>query len=231
MIHPQLTLALGTPPLSSFDTFYVCDANAQALSAVQAFCQDELGERQLLLCGDAGVGKTHLLSAACQTASNAGFQVAYLTGDLASRVGALDSLERMDLVCLDDVHLLAQSAEESLFHMINRCREANTRLLLASQPVLDQLPVNLPDLRTRLSWGPVYQLQAVPDAHLSELFKRLMSQRSLDVSDDVVDYVLRRYPRNVSALKTLADKLDQASMSTKRRITIPLVKHFDEMTV
>jgi len=223
------------PPLSSFDTFYAVGANQHILSAVQAFCQDTLSERQLFLWGDANVGKTHLLSAACQYMSNAGFHVAYLNGDMASAPGALDALENMDLVCFDDIHLLAALAEEPLFHMINRCRETDTRLLLASRHAVDGLPITLADLRTRLSWGPVFGLQGVAAEHIPALFEQLLAQRSLPVSDEVTEFVMRRYPRDVTALKSLVEKLDEASMSTKRGITIPLVqeifKRSDELTV
>lgn len=223
-LHPQLTLSLGIVSTSSFESYWSGSANANAVASLHSFCAGELPEQQFLLWGDSAVGKTHLLSAACQQLAGKGFQVAYLTGELASREGALVGIENADLLCLDDLHRLAHGGEEALFHCINRCRESGTRLLFASKLPKDELPISLPDLKTRLSWGVIFQLHALDDEELSDALNRLLSVRGLDVSDDVIDYILRRYPRNMNALSKLAEQLDQASMSEQRRITIPLVR-------
>jgi len=230
MNHPQLTLALGLPPLSSFETFHADGSNLAALDTLKAFCKGSIDEKQMLLWGAQSVGKTHLLSAACQQLANAGFQVAYLPAEMASRVDALQSMETMDLLCLDDIHLLSGEAEEAVFHAINRCRETDTRLLFASLSPIDEMQLTLPDLKTRLAWGPVFQLHEMADEALPTIFRLLLEERSLDVPDDVVDYVMRRYPRQISALKALVDRIDQASMTTQRRVTIPLVKSLSELT-
>ena len=230
MLHPQLTLALGTASSSSFESYWPGEVNANALASVRAFCAGELQDQQLLVWGGDSVGKTHLLSAACQDLANRGYQVAYLTGDLASSDGALLGIEQAELFCLDDLQDLSQQSEEALFHCINRCRESGTRLLFAARTPVDELSVALPDLKTRLSWGAVFQLHALPDADLAAALQRLLSLRGLAISEDVSDYILRRYPRSMSAITDLVDQLDQASMSEQRRITIPLVRSLSEET-
>jgi len=226
--HPQLTLALGMPAMSSLDSFHCESANAELVATLSAFCSGELDEQQILLWGDRDVGKTHLLSATCQLYSGNGYQVGYMTGDIASRDEALDGLENLDLVCLDDLHLLSVDAEESVYGLINRCRDHNTRLLMASLLPVDELPLALPDLRTRLTWGPVFHVQALTDDALPVVMQQLFEERSLQVSDDVIEFVLRRYPRDIAAIKSLVQKLDEVSLSTQRRITIPLVKSTNE---
>ena len=230
MLHPQLTLPLGIIPSSSFESFLPGKANASAFATVQAFCASELNDNQLFLWGEQSVGKTHLLSAACQDFAGKGYQVAYLTGDLAHHDDALNGLEATDLFCLDDIHLLQASAEEKLFHCINRCRDSQTRLIFSSGSAIDDIGLGLADLITRLSWGPVFQLQALDDDELSTAFAMMLKLRGLEVSDDVIEYVLRRYPREITALKTLAEQIDQASLVEKRRITIPLIRSISEET-
>jgi len=182
MLHPQLTLSLGIVPSSSFESFVPGKANASACTTVRAFCTGELDEQQLLLWGEQAVGKTHLLTAACQDFAGRGFQVAYLTGDLASHAEALQGMETVDLLCIDDVHLLQPGAEENLFHCINRCRDSQTRLMFASRCPVDEIDLSLPDLVTRLSWGPVFQLQALDDKELSAAFALMLELRGLEVS-------------------------------------------------
>jgi len=224
MPHPQLTLSIGTVACSSFESYLPGSGNAEAYATLMAFCAGEVVEKQLLLWGEHASGKTHLLSAACQDFSASGYQVAYLTGELASNDGALSAMENLDLLCLDDLHLLKPAAQETLFHCINRCRESGTRLIFSSQVSIDELSFSLADLVTRLSWGPVFQLHALTDKELPSALALQLKIRGLDVSTDVIEYIVRRYPRNMQALNRLVEQLDQASLTEQRRITIPLVR-------
>jgi len=224
MSHSQLTLALGTVASFTFDSYMPGAGNAEAYTTLHALCAGDIDEKQIYLWGNTAVGKTHLLSAACQNLSQRGFQAAYLTGEIASYDGALTSMESADLLCIDDVHTLEPHAQEPLFHCINRCRESGTRLLFSSSTPVDKLEFSLPDLVTRLSWGPVFQLQTLSDDELPNALALQLKQRDLEVGDGVIEYIVRRYPRDMHALAELVEKLDDASMREQRRVTIPLVK-------
>jgi len=230
MLHSQLTLSLGTVSSSSFESFWPGADNATTHATLKAFCAGNVDEKQMLLWGDHAAGKTHLLSAACQEFAAQGYQVAYLTGELASYDGALNDLERVDLLCLDDIHMLDLDAQEALFHCINRCRDSSTRLLFSSRLSIEALHFSLADLVTRLSWGPVFQLHALADDELSSALSLQLQLRGLDVSKDVTEYIVRRFPRNMQALTELIERLDHASLTEQRRITIPLVRSISELT-
>jgi len=231
MLHPQLTLAIGTVPSSSFESYLPGAGNTEACAALMALCSGDLDEKQIVLWGEQASGKTHLLSAVCQDFTARGFQVAYLTGELASLDGALNAMEHIDLLCIDDLHRLEASSQETLFHCINRCRDSGTRLVFASKVAIDELCFSLADLITRLSWGPVFQLHTLSDEELPDALALHLRLRGLDVSEEVIEYIVRRYPRNMLALTQLAQQLDQASLTEQRRITIPLVRSVSEQTV
>jgi len=231
MLHPQLTLSIGTVPSSSFESYLPGSGNAAACATLKAFCAGEVSEKQILLWGEHACGKTHLLSAVCQEFAAKGYQVAYLTGELASHDDALMAMESIDLLCLDDLHLLEGSAQETLFHCINRCRDSGTRLIFSSRVSIDELRFSLADLVTRLSWGPVFQLHTLSDEELPNALALQLQLRGLDVSGDVIEYIVRRYPRNMQALNQLVEQLDQASLTEQRRITIPLVRSVSELKV
>ncbi len=224
MQHPQLTLSLGIVPSHSFESFFIGRGSANACATLKAFCNNEIEDDQLFFWGEPHVGKSHLLSAACQQVASDGYSVAYLTGAQASQDDALQGLENSDLFCLDDVHLLRADAEETLFHCINRCRDNGTRLLFTSAIAHDQLSVGLADLKTRLSWGPIFHLQGLADDELHAAVAHMLKARSMTVGDDVIDYILRRFPRDIVQLKKLVDTLDAESMSAHRKVTIPLIK-------
>lgn len=227
--HPQLTLSLDTAPATSFDSFHIDEQNVLTREAVRAFARGELDDVQMYLWGESGTGKSHLLSAACDAYNQRGFRIAYLPGELINHAGSVAGMERLDLICVDDLQRLDHAAEIDLFHLINRCRELSTRLLVAADRPPDELGLALPDLQTRLTWGPVFQIKPLSEQGLGKAFQQEIEQRALQASDEVMSYVLRRFPRRMSILKYVVDKLDEASLLEQRPITVPLVKQvFDE---
>lgn len=220
----QLALPLGIHAEQTFDTFHVSGDNAIAVASVQSLVLGRSDEPQLFLWGEQGAGKSHVLTAACHAASETGLRVAYLRGEHLNDADALLGVESCDLLCLDDVHKLSNAAEESLFHAMNRCREAGTRLLISANAEIQDLSIDLADLRTRLQWGPKFPLIMLRDEAVYNALEQLLMARDLEWSDDVVPYMLKRFPRDMGALRRTVMKLDAASMQAKRRITIPFLK-------
>ena len=223
-MHPQMTLALDTAPATSFDSFHVDQETSVVRDTVRAFSQGAIKDEQLYLWGDTGTGKSHLMAAACQVFSQRGYRVAYLPGEMVNQKGALDGMEQVDLLCIDDLQRLDRASEVDLFHCINRCRECETQLIFAADRAPDELGLKLKDLQTRLAWGLVFHIQALSDEGLRNGFRQEIEARSLEASDEVLGYVLRRFPRSMSALKEVVNALDEVSLSEQRRITIPFIK-------
>ncbi|MBX2884659.1 MAG: DnaA regulatory inactivator Hda [Granulosicoccus sp.] len=223
-VHPQLPLALDTAPARSFTSFHVDQENTVVRDALQAFLANKLDDTQIYLWGHEGAGKSHLLSAACEQLSASGYRIAFLPGELVNAEGSLEAMDRYDLLCIDDLQRMDHAAEIDLFHCVNRCRDANTKLIFAADRAPDELGVRLPDLKTRLSFGLVFHIRPLSERGLQSALRREIQLRSLSASDEVIAYVLRRFPRRISLLKQVVDELDQVSLSEQRRITIPLVK-------
>ena len=228
----QLTLALDTAPATSFSTFHADDGldsgRLLASRSIEAFASGELDEQQLYVWGEAGAGKSHLLTAACRRVGESGLRVAYVPGELANQPSALEGLESCGLVCIDDLQRLDHGAETDLFHCINRCRAADTRLLFAADRTVERLGLILPDLATRLNWGPVFHIEPLAGVEILLALRREFESRSLSASDELLSWIVRRYPRDMRAMKELVDQLDQASLSEKRRLTVPFVRQVVE---
>lgn len=222
--HPQLTLSLDTAPATSFDSFHLDKGNELVHSAVSAFVRAELEDVQLYLWGEAGTGKSHLLTAACDLYNKQGYRVAYLPGELVNQSGSLEGMESFDLLCIDDLQRLDHAAEVELFHLINRVRAAGNKLLFAADRSIDSLGLALKDLQTRLAWGLMYKLDPLADDGLKNALRQEIENRSLDASDEVISYVLKRFPRRMSILKQVVDTLDNVSLLEQRKITVPLIK-------
>jgi len=222
----QLPLKFEVRDVFTFDTL-VTGSNDVAVGIVQQCLLGE-GEKQVYVWSPQGGGKSHLLQAACNLAAKHQRTVCYLpVGQIINQpVQILDELEQLDLVCLDDVEQLAQSQvwEEALFDLINRMRESGNSLLLAANSSPEAMQVALPDLHSRLAWGPVFQLQALTDVEKFEALRIRAHLRGLELPQNVAEYLMRHYPRDLFGLFEKLDALDVAAMAMQRKLTIPFVK-------
>lgn len=226
MIGSQLPLGLRLPASSRFDN-YVAGPNREAVAAVQLLAQGDAAG-MLFLAGAAGLGKTHLLQAACRAVEAVGAHGAYvpLLTLVEFEPTVLEGLEHYALLAIDDVQAIAGRAawEEALFHLYNRQREAGGRLIGAATAPPEHLGLHLADLRTRLGWGGVYALQPIDDTARLRILVLRARESGLDLPDETAQFLLRRYPRDLPALLALLARLDQAALASQRRLTVPFVR-------
>ena len=226
-VPAQLPLGVGLRDDATFDNYYTSTANAglvQALVSQIAF----QAEPYLYLWGSSGSGKSHLLQAACHAASDHDKRALYLPlADLGHFPPLmLEEIERLDVVMIDDLECVIgrKRWEEGLFHAFNRLRDAGKCLVIAANASPRQLPVVLPDLASRLTWGVTFHLQPLDDDERLSALKLRANSRGMQLPDDVGRYILHRGPRELSKLCGALETLDQASLSAKRKLTIPFVK-------
>jgi len=230
----QLPLNLRLKDGSSFENFLPA-GNRAALehlrNALAALARSDVAEPVLFLHGPAGSGRTHLLQAACRAAHHAGRSATYVPlGGEGVAPALLENLEGAALVCLDDVERIAGQAdwEAALFALVERLRTAGGVLLAAGARPPAELGLTLPDLATRLGWGPVYRLVPLTDGEKLEAVRLRARNRGLDLPEDVARYILARYPRDLDSLFGLLDRLDRATLASQRRLTIPFLRSLDE---
>ena len=87
-----------------------------------------------------------------------------------------------------------------------------------------QLNCVLPDLQSRLAWGLTLEIKNLTDQEKIGVLQLRATFRGFQLSDDVASYLIHHCSRNMRDLFALLEKLDQASLIAKRKITIPFVK-------
>jgi len=188
---------------------------------------DEPGSH-VFLHGGEGSGKTHLLNALCHETRERGGRAFYLALKRLPKdaIASLQGLEKLDLVCVDDLHVIAgdEAWEEALFHCFNRIKEANGRLLISSRNQLSVLGIGLPDLASRLAWGLRLPLIPLEDHDKLKVISMHSDALGFSLSEDVQQYLLKYHERSMAALIQTVENLHQAALVTKRRITVPLVR-------
>jgi DnaA family protein len=222
----QLPLNIQLPDAAFFDS-YIPGDNGLLLELLRQMAQKQ-GELQLYCWAESGLGKTHLLQACCHLAAEQGYAPCYLPLDqfVSYPPDVLEGLEMVDILCIDDLQRIVGNAawEQAVFSLINGCRSRQTRLVFAADANIHELPWGLPDLASRLSWGPVFQLRALDDPGKLAVLQTRARRRGIELSEDAGQYMLRRFPRDIPYLCELLDTLDRASLAAQRRLTIPFIK-------
>lgn len=172
------------------------------------------------LWGDSGSGKTHLLESVRTALREQGASVGWLHAGLLDPP-AFD--DRWVAVLLDEVHLYTAVQQHAAFNWF-----VNAQTLLRGVVASGTLPpADLPlreDLRTRLGWGHVFHLQLLSETERRAVLRQAADARGVMLSDDVLDYMLHRFSRDLGSLMELLDQLDGFALRTQRAITIPLIR-------
>ena len=225
----QLSLGMRLRDDATFANYYP-GANAVTLGYVEHACEteDQWLDSVLYIWGTAGVGRSHLLQAACLRVEERGGRALYLPlADLAQHgPQLLDNVEFCDLVCLDDVQAIVGLPhwEEALFHAFNRLRDSGKQLLIAADAPPRELGIQLPDLQSRLSLALVFQLHELSDDDKLRALQLRASRRGLQLPDDVGRFILARSVRSMTVLFDTLEQLDHASLQAQRKLTIPFLK-------
>ncbi|RAH36805.1 DnaA regulatory inactivator Hda [Halomonas sp. SL1] len=222
----QLPLGVGLRDDATFANFHP-GPSATLVDHLTRQLDDD-GEPFLYLWGGEGVGRSHLLQAACHAASDRDRRALYLPLEELGHFPPLmlEEVERLDLVAIDDLERVVgrKRWEEALFHAFNRLRDAGKRLVIAAEAPPRQLTVKLPDLASRLTWGMTFHVQGLGDDDRLTALQLRARVRGMQLPDEVARYILHRGPRRLEALFDALETLDRASLSAQRKLTIPFVK-------
>lgn len=234
----QLALSVQLPDDEIFDN-YLSESNKTVVSQLALFLdkteQIKVSQpRCFYLFGLTGVGKSHLLHASSAYISQLNKTSVCLSCAelLKLSVEVLDGLEQINVICLDDIQLLAGNKiwEQAVFDLYNRVLEHNNCLVISGDQSVGQLGLTLPDLVSRLSWGLTEQLKPLNDDEKTTALQFRALKRGLMLSDDAANFLLNRLSRDMANLISSLDTLDKASIREQRKITIPFIKNVLNIT-
>ncbi|MDA0820842.1 MAG: DnaA regulatory inactivator Hda [Proteobacteria bacterium] len=223
---PQLTLALFENANSELAD-YVAGPNQLALDGLRRWLDGE-GPWFLLLSGRYGTGKSHLIRAAVQALGEQKSRAIYVPLREVIEFGPaiLDELESINFIAIDDIHLAAGNRcwEEALFNLFNRTEAAGASLLVSSRDGPLEFQFDLADLRSRLSSGLTYILFDLDDADKQQALQKRAANRGLSMPDNVARYLITRLRRDMHELTVIFERIDAASLSAGRELTVPFVR-------
>jgi DnaA family protein len=212
----QLTLPIGIAVPHSFDNF-IAGANGLAVEHLRAHSRQS---PPVYLWGLSGAGKTHLLQALAAAVQARGGRVSWFN---AASAAPWPFEEGSELIVLDDCQRYDALQQQAAFALFVEATTHGIPLAAAGRVP----PVDLAlrdDLRSRLGWGHVLALQPLSEAESRGALRRDADGRGLFLSDEVIDYLLSRFDRDMKNLVALLDRLDHYAMTTQRAVTVPLIR-------
>lgn len=240
----QLPLALRLDDGPSLDNFHCAPGNARLLGYLRDFVTRPPAAAPLpgtvlhdflWLCGTMGAGKTHLLQALSRFSREQGGSACHISFSQCDREApvAPASLSTADLVTLDDVEAIVGRSgwERLLFNLYNDLAgSSQRRLIIACALTPQQLAGEalaaggLPDLYSRWQTAVVMPVRPLSDDDKRAALQLRARGLGLTLGDDALQFLLSRSDRGMHSLLALLDALDQHSLATQRRLTVPLIK-------
>ena len=212
------------------DNFFPA-GNEEVFAAFNGWLNGDTDKSVLFLHGVAGSGRSHLLQAACCFVSEKERPSIYVPAGEPDISGEfISQLDPEPTVCIDDFDQVVGDVhwEEAVLEVHERLLSSNGRLLLAALQPPRALGLTLPDLATRLAAGGVYRIRPLTERELPRAMQLRARRRGLELPDEVVEYLLRRVPRNSEAIFDLLDRVDEAAFAKKRRLTVPFIREFEK---
>ncbi len=220
----QIPLPFGKFDRFNFDLYWP-GPNLQAVSYLQQTIGQSPGNN-IYLWGDHGTGKSHLLQATCTLAASRQKKVVYIPlmekTQMAPEV--LHGMESLDLVCIDDIDEVAGDTqwELALFNLYNRLAALQNTMIVSARTSPGGLTLHLADLKSRLAAGVTWHLSNLDEKDRLLALQERARLRGFDLSDEVMDYLSRRVARDMHTLFSWLDRLDQATLISKKKADSPV---------
>ena len=159
----------------SFEKFIVGNSNKFAHAAARAVATEPGSTyNPLLIHGESGLGKTHLLYAIAGTVrkNNPSARITYVKSEDFTNelIAALqkrtlpefrDKYRNSDILLVDDIQFIAgkDSTQEEFFHTFNALYEARKQIVLTSDRPPKEMAKLEDRLRTRFEWGLIADIE------------------------------------------------------------------------
>ena len=207
----------------TFDTFVVGPSNKLAYAASVAVAEHPAQNyNPLLIYGDSGLGKTHLIYAIANVIrkNDHRSKIAYVKGDDltnelvdAIREGKTaemrEKYRQADLLLVDDVQFIAgkKQTQEEFFHTFNNLYESGRQIVLTSDRPPSEMTLLDDRLRTRFEWGLLVDV-APPDFETRvAIVKNKAALLGMELPDKIVFTIAEKVTANVRQLEGTINKI------------------------
>ena len=207
----------------TFETFVVGPSNKLAYAASMAVAEHPAQNyNPLLIYGDSGLGKTHLLYAIANVIrqNDPAAKIVYIKGDdfinefieliRAGRGSDFRAKYReADLLLVDDVQFVAgkEQVQNEFFHTFNNLYESGKQIVLTSDRPPSEMTLLDDRLRTRFEWGLLADVTPPDFETRLAIVKNKAAQWGTVIDDDIAKYIAENVTSNVRQLEGTMNKI------------------------
>ncbi|MFA4991355.1 MAG: chromosomal replication initiator protein DnaA [Candidatus Omnitrophota bacterium] len=227
-------------PKYTFEGFVVGPSNRFAHAATLAIAESPAkAYNPLFIYGGVGLGKTHLMQAACHYISEThkGMKLFYTSSEsftnelingIQNRTTAKfrEKYRSVDVLLIDDIHFIAgkESTQEEFFHTFNTLYDSHKQIVLSS----DRQPKSIPGLEERLvsrfEWGLVTDIQPPDLETRMAILKKKAERNATKLPDDVLYFIAERIKTNIRELEGVLIKIIAYASLENKDISLALAK-------
>ena len=216
----QIALDIGLARAPTLDS-YLAGPNEAALKHLQLWVGSPTRSPvPTYVWGEGGAGKTHLLQAVAESLRQQGATAGWLDPSMHEPP---EFDERWAVVLMDDAHLYTAVQQHAAFNWFVNAQTLQRGVVATGALPPADLKLR-EDLRTRLGWGHVFELHVLSEPERRSVLRQAADARGVFLSDEVMDFMLTRFSRDLGSLMQLLEELDGYALQTKRAITIPLIR-------
>jgi len=227
-------------PKYSFETFVIGNSNRFAHAAAVAVAEAPgKAYNPLMIYGDSGLGKTHLLHAVGHYIRNYydRVKVKYvsteeLTNDFINSVSENRTADfrrayrEVDVLLVDDIQFLEGKiqTQEEFFHTFNTLHTAQKQIVLTSDRPPKALEALEPRLRSRFEWGLMTDVQP-PDleTRIAILRKKAAAER-LTAGPDVLEFIASKIQTNIRELEGALIRVTAFASLNRQEVDLALAE-------
>jgi len=207
----------------TFESFVVGPSNRLAYAASVAVAEHPAQNyNPLLIYGDSGLGKTHLINAIANVIrkNDPRSKIVYAKGDdminelvEAIREGSTAEMREKyraaDLLLVDDVQFIAgkKQIQEEFFHTFNTLYESGRQIVLTSDRPPSEMTMLENRLRTRFEWGLLVDVEPPDFETRLAIVKNKSAALGISLPDSAASYIAENVTANVRQLEGTINKI------------------------
>ncbi len=206
---------------------YIAGSNQQLIDVLKIFAENNTGQL-IYLYGKKSTGKSHLCKAVCERIIDNKIYIDQSNFKLLSDI----DIHNTKYLIIDDFEEILKmgNTEDLLFYYINEFILLKKSILISTVKSTEEIDFTKNDLKSRLKSNLIFSINEISDDQKIEVVKKITKEIGWTIDENVCQYIMNHYPRDLFFLCNVLKSLDENSLALKKKVTVPFVKSIIQRT-